>query len=309
MSEFDWIARYFAPLATSEGAAGLLDDVATLSGQSTIITTDALVEGVHFLPADPIDTVARKLVRVNVSDIIAKGGLPCQALLTLGWPRKRSEADLAAFAGALGEELALWGAQLIGGDTVASPGGLFLSLTLTAMPAGTRAPVRRAGAQAGDIIWLSGPVGGGLIGLKDARSGKDTAARAHYRVPEIPPLSLAPLIARYGHASMDVSDGLMGDVLKLLGASEMGGQIELADIPLFRASGQLEDVLAQCTGGDDYQALFTAPETATVPLLAAMPALKSIGRITSARGLALTWTGAPTDVPQHAGYTHKFPSG
>ena len=158
MSEFDWIARYFAPLVTTERAAGLLDDVAELSSHARIITTDALVEGVHFLPSDPIETVARKLVRVNISDILAKGGVPGEALLTLGWPKGRAEADLAGFAKALGEELDHWGASLIGGDTVTAPGGLFLSLTLTGHIATGEHIIRRSGAKAGDGIWITGKI-------------------------------------------------------------------------------------------------------------------------------------------------------
>lgn len=304
MLEFDRIARYFAPLATSDGAAGLLDDLAKLSGASTMITVDALVEGVHFLPDDPIDTIARKLVRVNVSDVIAKGGLPSEALLTLGWPKSRTEGDLSRFARAFGEELALWGARLIGGDTVNSPHGLFLSLTLTASPAGPRAPIRRSGGSAGDTLWLSGPIGAGSTGLRDARDRKDTPARALYRVPDIPPLSLARLVATYATASMDVSDGLIGDAAKLLSASRSGGHIALDQVVLHEATSDLEQVMSQCTGGDDYQCLFAVPESVDTSILADRPGVYAIGRLEDASGLRLTWNNQPMDMPAISGFTH-----
>ena len=120
VGERDWISRYFAPLATAQGADALRDDVAELSmGDGRLIATvDALVEGVHFFPDDPVESVARKLVRTNVSDIIAKGARPLEALLTLGWPHGRPEEDLARFAGALGTELTDWGARLVVHDCV-----------------------------------------------------------------------------------------------------------------------------------------------------------------------------------------------
>jgi len=306
MSEFDWIARYFAPLAKSAGAAGLTDDVAALSGRATIITNDAIVEGVHFLPTDPIDTVARKLVRVNVSDIIAKGCLPDEALLTLGWPQARAEADLAIFATAFAEELEKWGITLIGGDTVTSTGGMFLSLTLTGVLAGPRAPIRRAGAQVGDIIWVSGVIGAGYTGLRDAMAGVVSEAAQIYRVPDIPPLQMAGLIAAYATASMDVSDGLIGDLQKLLGASRCGGMLELDRVAIYQgvASPAVEDVLASCTGGDDYQCLFTAPESARESILGSRLPLTPVGQVVSGTELRLTWRGEVVKIPERTGFVH-----
>lgn len=309
MSEFDWIARYFAPLATRAGAAGLRDDAAELSGAASIMTVDAMVEGVHFLSTDPIDTVARKLVRVNVSDLIAKGALPDEAVLTLGWPAARDEAELAAFADALGEELSLWGASLIGGDTVLSPAGLFLSLTVTGRAAGARAPIRRSGAKPGDKICVTGQIGAGFVGLAAAKALKSaeetlkTAEAVHrYRVPQIPGLDIASLIASYANASMDVSDGLLADLTKLLAASECGGRLDLDRVPLFHPCDILDDVLAQVTGGDDYQCLFTVPEAALNELAGAPMTI--IGEITSATGLQLVWQGGRVEMPERAGFQH-----
>ncbi|MEO9968397.1 MAG: thiamine-phosphate kinase [Hyphomonadaceae bacterium] len=308
MSEFNWIKQYFAPLATRKGAAGLVDDAAELSGKASVVTVDALVEGVHFLPDDPIDTVARKLVRVNVSDMIAKGARPDEALLTLGWPAGRDEAELAQFAKALGEELGVWGASLIGGDTAASPNGLFLSLTLTGVPTNARAPIRRSGAQLGDLIWVSGRIGGGALGLADARQSITGAAADYYRVPEIPELNLADLIAAHASASMDISDGLLADAQKLLAASGCAGSIALEKVPVFgmAAAMPLEAKLALCTGGDDYQCLFCAPEAETGVLLESGLELSQIGVISAGEGLSLTWEGGPLELPQQAGFEHNF---
>lgn len=305
MSEFDWIARYFAPLVTTERAAGLLDDVAELSSHARIITTDALVEGVHFLPSDPIETVARKLVRVNISDILAKGGVPGEALLTLGWPKGRAEADLAGFAKALGEELDHWGASLIGGDTVTAPGGLFLSLTLTGHIATGEHIIRRSGAKAGDGIWITGKIGAGGLGLADAVAGRDTAARTHYRVPDIPPLALSRLLQAHATSSMDVSDGLIADLGKICRASDVGARVELEAVPLFSDGAALKATLDACTAGDDYQCLFTAPQAAQVYLEQDAIGCSRIGLVTADTELQLRWQGGIVALPENTGFDHQ----
>ena len=311
MAEFDWIERYFAPLATRTGAAGLTDDAAEVSGKASIVTVDALVEGVHFLPDDPMDTVARKLVRVNVSDLIAKGARPDEALLTLGWPSGREEAELAAFARAFGEELEAWGIALIGGDTVASPAGVFLSLTLTGVPATERAPIRRSGAQIGDVIWLTGDqIGASFLGLRDRLAGTSSEATVIYQVPVIPELEMADMIAAHANASMDVSDGLVADLQKLLAASRCGATLELADVGIHRPDiGEdelLSEVLDACTGGDDYQCLFTAPPSKTPLIEASKPYAYIVGRVEQGPGLRLTWHDKPVPLPEKAGFEHTL---
>lgn len=308
MSEFEWIARYFAPLVKTERAAGLLDDVAELSGRAQIITTDALVEGVHFLPTDPIDTVARKLVRVNVSDIIAKGARPDEAVLTLGWPRERDEAQLAAFASALGEELDHWGANLIGGDTVASPEGLFISLTLTGTHGETERLLRRSGAKPGDDIWITGTIGLGGQGLADAKSGRDTPARAHYRVPDIPPLSLTKSLQAYAGAAMDISDGLIGDLQKLCVASNLGADLKLDTVPISGVAStepSVFDILAACIAGDDYQCLFTAPKAAKNALARDEIGFAHIGVMTAESGVKASFNETAVELPKRVGFEHK----
>jgi len=243
---------------------------------------------------------------VNVSDIIAKGSHPDEALLTLGWPKTRSEDELARFAKAFGQELSIWRAQLIGGDTVTSPDGVFLSLTLTGKSLGVDGPVRRSGAHVGDVIWVSGEIGAGYKGLRDTLTGVASEAVNAYRVPNIQPLQMADLIAAYATASMDVSDGLIGDLQKLLKASGCGGMLELDRVHIYKrdVSPAIEDVLACCTGGDDYQCLFTAPEDAGEGILASGLPLTSIGQVVSGTQLRLSWHGDAVKMPMRTGFMH-----
>ncbi|MEO0881731.1 MAG: thiamine-phosphate kinase [Pseudomonadota bacterium] len=306
MSEFDWIAKYFAPLANSAGAAHLTDDVAQLPAANRIITTDTLIEAVHFLPQDPIDTVARKLVRVNVSDILAKGARPAEALLTLGWPNDRPETDLARFAEAFGEELAHWGIDLLGGDTVTSPSDLFVSLTLTGTLSEGAKPVRRSGAKPGDTIWVTGEIGWGGVGLEAAKRGEEGEAADRYRVPHLPPIRIADIILHDATASMDISDGLIADVQKLVSASRCSAGLALDAVPLAASidPNNLDGILSAVSSGDDYQCLFTASEDKTDALISTGLDLHRIGSITAAGGLVLSWRGAPVPIPSKPGFEH-----
>ena len=310
MAEKDWIATYFAPLARSKGAAGLRDDVAQLSqgDGATVITVDALVEGVHFLPSDPVESVARKLVRVNVSDIYAAGALPSEAVLTLGWPDGRPETDLAGFARALGEELDAFGACLIGGDTVRQPGGLFLSLTLTGICLG-EAPVRRLGAKPGQDVWVTGQIGAACLGYEAIHRGEMAAPFATaYRVPPLPPAAAAGIIARHAYAAMDISDGLLGDASSLAAASEIGLQIALEKVPFASEVQNLDDMLRLATWGDDYQLLFTAEKTRREKILkeagaSAVPVVL-IGETRSGGGLEVTFRDSAVNLPETLGFEH-----
>jgi thiamine-monophosphate kinase len=310
LDEFDLIRRYFAPLATSPGADGLRDDVAEIA-PGLIATKDAIVEGIHFLPDDPLETVAQKLVRVNVSDIIAKGGKPDAALLALVWPKSRPHEQLEGFARGLGKDLARWGAHLAGGDTTATDGLLTLTLTLTGK-VGPRGPVRRSGAQAGDDIWVTGTIGDSWLGLQAATGalGK-LSAEAHnllvsrYRLPEPPRLPFADIVAAYATASIDVSDGLAADAGHVAEASGVQMIIRAADVPL-SAVGQsyvdnnratLADLL---TGGDDYQTLLTAPASARASIAGAV----RIGEVVAGQGVViLDAAGAPMAL-QRTGFRH-----
>ncbi|MCB9963192.1 MAG: thiamine-phosphate kinase [Hyphomonas sp.] len=310
MAERAWIAKYFAPAAVSPGAAGLLDDVAELAtgSDARIVTTDALIEGVHFLRSDPPETVARKLVRVNVSDILAKGARPSEALLTLAWPQGRDEAELARFAEALTDELEHWNIQLLGGDTTSSPGGLFLSLTLTGV-CGARGPVRRAGAREGDDLWVTGEIGAACLGFRALQAGRPTDPFVKaYREPRLPSAAVAELVDDHATAAMDVSDGLLGDARMLAAASGRGVTIDLDAVPFAGRPASLEERLALASWGDDYQVLLAAPPT-SAKMVAEEAAEKGIqvariGLFRAGDGITATSGGTLVNLPETLGFEH-----
>src|SRR6202789_2420019 len=165
------IARYFRPLATDPGAFGLGDDAAVLKadGDDIVVTTDAIVEGVHFLPDDPPDTIAQKALRVNLSDLAAKGASPAGFVLTLAL-RSADDAWLAPFALGLGEDALQFGCPLLGGDTVSTPGPLMISITAFGRSAEGRM-VHRSGARPGDRVVVTGTIGDAALGLNILRNG------------------------------------------------------------------------------------------------------------------------------------------
>jgi len=269
------IARYFRPLATDPGALNLGDDAAILkaSGDDIVVTTDAIVEGVHFLTDDPPDTVARKALRVNLSDLAAKGATPAGFVLTLAL-RAADDAWLAAFARGLGEDAALFGCPLLGGDTVSTPGPTMISITAFGRVSKGQM-VHRSGAKPGDRVVVTGTIGDAASGLDILRRGAVAAVLAddaavkemlvgRYRVPQ-PRTALARAVRDYAHAAMDVSDGLAGDLAKLCAASGVSAVIDAQSVPLSAAAATL---LARGTvgietivsGGDDYEILCAIPE-------------------------------------------------
>ncbi len=315
MDEFDLIRRYFAPLATSPGADNLRDDVAEIA-PGLIATKDAIVEGIHFLADDPLGTVAQKLIRVNVSDIIAKGGKPDAAFLALVWPKGRPHEQLEDFARGLGKDLQRWGAHLVGGDTTSTDGPLTLTLTLTGK-VGARGPVRRSGAKIGDDIWVTGDIGDGWLGLQ-AATGKlgPLIAEARnqlvslYRVPEPPRLAMADLVAAHATASIDVSDGLVADAGHVASASGVRVMLRAGDVPLSPAAthyvqnGKV-DLRALLTGGDDYQTLFTAPVSAREAVAASGQPVKLIGSVEAGEGVVvLDEAGKAVDFSGGGGWRH-----
>src|ERR1700749_2250676 len=236
------IARYFKPLATDRGAFGLNDDAAVLKahGDDVVVTTDAIVEGVHFLPDDPPATIARRALRVTLSDIAAKGAMPSGFVLTLAL-RKAEEEWLKPFAHALGQDAIQFGCPLLGGDTVSTPGPLMISITAFGRVAAGKM-VHRDGAKAGDLVVVTGTIGDAALGLNVLKHGKATAALAddaaaremlvgRYRVPQ-PRTALAKAVRDHAHAAMDVSDGLAGYLAQVCAASGVSADIEAASIPL-----------------------------------------------------------------------------
>ncbi|HEY3794667.1 MAG TPA: thiamine-phosphate kinase [Bradyrhizobium sp.] len=268
------IARYFKPLATDPGAFGLGDDAALLKahGDDVVVTTDAIVEGVHFLPDDPPDSIARKALRVNLSDLAAKGAMPAGFVLTLAL-RSPDETWLKPFAHALGWDAIQFGCPLLGGDTVSTPGPLTISITAFGRIASGRM-VHRSGAKPGDLVMVTGTIGDAALGLDVLKRGKASTALAddaaasemlvgRYRVPQ-PRTALARAVRDHAHAAMDVSDGLAGDLAKLCEASGVSAVIESASIPLSSAATTLlacgvVGIEAIVSGGDDYEILCAIP--------------------------------------------------
>jgi thiamine-monophosphate kinase len=267
------IARYFKPLATDPGAFNLGDDAAVLkpSGDDIVVTTDAIVEGVHFLADDPPDTVARKALRVNLSDLAAKGATPAGFVLTLAL-RAADEAWLTPFARGLGSDAGLFGCPLLGGDTVSTPGPLTISITAFGrVPAGKM--VRRSGAKPGDRVVVTGTIGDAALGLDILKGGAaaalaDAGAKAmligRYRVPQ-PRNALARAVRDHAHAAIDVSDGLAGDLAKLCGVSGVSAVIDAPSIPLSAAAAALlargtVSIETIVSSGDDFEILCTIPE-------------------------------------------------
>jgi thiamine-monophosphate kinase len=281
------IARYFKPLATDPGAFGLTDDAAVLKalGEDIVVTTDAIVEGVHFLSDDPPHTIAKKALRVNLSDLAAKGATPAGFVLTLALRKvhetkidetKIDKTWLAAFAGGLGEDAGAFNCPLLGGDTVSTPGPLMVSITAFGRVAPSKM-VRRSGARPGDHVVVTGTIGDAALGLDILTKGKvatalanDAASRdmliGRYRVPQ-PRNVLAPAIRAHAHAAMDVSDGLAGDLAKLCAASGVSAMIDLKSVPLSRAASAalVTNVVGMAdivSGGDDYEILCTVAPAA-----------------------------------------------
>ena len=271
-AEDSLIARYFKPLATDPGAFGLVDDAAILSssGEDIVVTTDAVVEGVHYLATDPPDTIARKALRVNLSDLAAKGASPAGFVLTLAL-RSREDTWLRPFADALGEDARTFACPLLGGDTVSTPGPQMISITAFGrVPKGRM--VGRTGARPGDLVFVTGTIGDAALGLDVLTGGAaaaavtDPAVRNYlvdrYRVPQ-PRSALAHVVREHASAAMDVSDGLAGDLAKLCAASGVSAVVNAHQVPASPAAAMpvsavgLEKLVS---GGDDYEILCAVPE-------------------------------------------------
>jgi thiamine-monophosphate kinase len=278
------------------GALGLADDAARLGG--FVVTTDTLVEGVHFLPADPPGDVAWKLVAVSLSDLAGKGAMPEGILLH--YPLSGEAWDRAFLAG-LQATLAALDCPLLGGDTVSLPVGAPRVLTVTAFGAGAPAPPP-SGARAGDRLWVTGTIGDAGAGLTIARGapGPD-ALLAAYRRPR-PRLAEGRLLGPKAHAMMDVSDGLLIDAWRMAAASGLALTIALDAVPLSSAYRAFagDDPLAAATAGDDYQLLAALPPGERPTGHATL-----IGAFSPGGGLSLTSRGEPVALPARLGYEHR----
>lgn len=320
--EFEIIARYFAPLAVGvPGALGLTDDVAFLDvseGEELVAKTDSVVASVHFLPDDPPDLIARKVLRRNLSDLAAKGAVPRWYLLDAAFPKGVGDAWIAGFARGLAHDQAEFDVSLVGGDTKATPGLATFAITLLGVVrAGSG--LRRNGARVGDEIYVTGTIGDAALGLL-ARRGRlrflkprqRDALIGRYRLPQ-PRVALGPHLLGVASASIDVSDGLVADLGHLCETSKLAGVIEEARVPLSpparAALARRPQLIAQVlTGGDDYEILFTAPAAAANTLERLAGELKvpitRIGRMTAGKGVTVLDAEGRARKLARPGWTH-----
>ncbi len=307
--EFSEIARLFRPLTGgAAGAFDLLDDAAVVPqrpGHDLVVTKDAIVEGVHFPASERPDLIARKLLRVNLSDLAAKTAEPFGCFLAVAWPKTFGPQEREAFAGGLGVDLKAFGVALLGGDTVSTPGPFTASLTaLGWVPAGRM--VRRAGARAGDVLAVSGTIGDGALGLAAVRGeieDPDGWLAGRYRLPE-PRLALREALRLRATAAADVSDGLVADAGHIAEASGVGIRLDLEALPLSPAARLWLDaqpdrsaaLIRLATGGDDYEVICTAaggpPEGFT-----------AVGQVVAGAGVEVRMDGRLVEIAQ-AGWKH-----
>ena len=281
LDEFELISRYFAPLARdTPGALGLTDDAAIVrpdDGYELVISADALVSGVHFsgpgfaTPTDPAD-IARRALRSNLSDLAAMGATPLGYTLTLQMPDDTDEAWLAAFADGLMRDQQEFGIGLLGGDTTRTPGPLTLSINVFGQVSENKAIIR-SGAQLSDDVYVSGTIGDSVLGLAlengDFPGVNDADRRellARYRCPQ-PRLGVGQRLVSRAHAAADVSDGLVADLGHICQASQIAADIKLAAVPVSSAALRVVTdnqplKLSLLTGGEDFELVFTAPESA-----------------------------------------------
>ncbi len=321
LGEFDLIARYLAPLsAAAPGAFGLRDDAAVVPvppGDDLVVTTDAMIEGVHFLAADGAERIARKLLRVNLSDLAAKGAKPLGYQLILGLPGQPDETWLAPFCEGLRRDQEAFGFPLYGGDTVRSPGGIALGITaFGTLPAGSM--LRRSGARAGDDLYVTGSIGDAALGLETKLNHRlfSSAAmlffesRLHVPTPRV---AMGQGLRGLAHAALDVSDGLVRDAGHIAAESGLRVVIEAAAVPLSLATRQavqddpdLLDIVL--TGGDDYELLFAASpgQAKQIAALSRSVGLAAtrIGRLEAGQGVeVLDQAGSPLTL-RRTGFQH-----
>jgi thiamine-monophosphate kinase len=319
------ISSHFKPLATHPGALGLIDDAAVLTlprGHELVVKADAIVGGIHFYADDPPDQVAKKALRVNLSDLAAKGAKPAGYLLSLIIPKGIDDRWLKDFTRGLAADARRYGCPLLGGDTDRTTGPVTISIAaFGTLPKGTM--VRRDGAKVGDHVVVTGTIGDAALGLKLRHDGGaarrwklDAAMRRHlasrYLLPQ-PRNDTAEALRRHASGGMDVSDGLAGDLGKLLRASGVGADIEVSRVPLSKAARAalaaepklIETVL---TGGDDFEVVATVPAAALKSLIAAARRagvlVTTIGCVTRQKGARFRATDGKLLTFKRASFSH-----
>ena len=313
MRERDLIAQLLAPLATHKAARGLADDAAVWLpplGRELVLTHDTLAAGVHFLQGDPPSDIAWKLLATNLSDLAAKGATPAGVLLSLGLSAAEDDAWLRGFVSGLARGLERWNVALFGGDTISGLAQAVLGLTAIGHvePGLARA---RSGAQAGDLLWVSGSIGDAGLGLAVAqgRLPHDKYLLGRFRRPE-PRLALGAALSPVVHAMMDVSDGVLIDAQRMAVASGLAVTVNLAALPLSPAAAALtpDDAarLERATAGDDYQLLFAASPHADIAALAVLHRLPltCIGTFEAGTGLRVRSADGVDCTPDRLGWEH-----
>lgn len=320
MKEFELIGRLLAPIARAPAARGLKDDVAVWPApqeRDIVLTKDMVAEGVHFLPNDPPEAIAAKLLRVNLSDLASKGATPEGVLLGFGLTPRQDEAWLAAFVAGLGADLERYGVQLWGGDTIQAGERMVLSLTaIGSVPAGQA--MSREHAKPGDDLYVTGTIGDGWLGLQVLTSQLDLPepyrefAAQRYRWPQ-PRVTVGPQLLGIAGGSADVSDGLLADAGHIAEASGVAVTIELAEVPLSGAAKawageDLSRRVRLATGGDDYEILFTADRAQRDAVLALSQRLglniTRIGRVETGQGLEVLGSDGTRLGVTKLGYEH-----
>ncbi|MDI6624055.1 MAG: thiamine-phosphate kinase [Brevundimonas sp.] len=320
--EFETIQRLFAPLAHPEWGRGLRDDVAVVPskpGHDLVVTKDVLVEGVHFLPTDPLDTVARKLLRVNLSDLAAKGAEPFGYLLACHWSERCGWPERMTFVDGLRADQKAFGVALLGGDTVVTPGPASFSITLLGWTPRGRT-VGRGGARVDDLVFVTGSIGDGWLGLQAAQNklslqpDRVAALLEQYRTPT-PRVEFSAAIRDFASASIDVSDGLVADLGHLAETSGVRVEIDLETVPRSAAAqawydGRVDEQAALeslATGGDDYEIAFTARAADEAALRREAERrhlrLTRIGRVVAGQGIVARFGGQPIPIDR-PGFTH-----
>lgn len=309
MRETELIER-LRGIATAPEARGLLDDVAVLDGM--VITHDSIAEGVHFRPDDPPASVGWKLVAVNLSDLAAKGASPAGALLSMSLSGNDRWDD--EFLTGVEHACESYDLPLIGGDTIALPGGAPRVFGMTAIGRAARRCPDRAGGLPGDALLLVGTLGDAAAGLQQLRADRRATGPLVdiYRRP-VPQLSAGQALAPHAHAMMDVSDGLLLDATRMAEASSCGIMIELDQLPLSSAfvaerGTDLSARLFASSGGDDYALLAAVPYDLD-PATLSLPSGTRISRIGALSAgeprISLTSGGEPVELPERLGFEHQ----
>lgn len=307
--EFDLIRRYFLPIADTAAARKLSDDAAVFmppQGRSLIITKDMMAAGVHFLADDPPETIGQKLLRVNMSDLAAMGAEPLGCVLGIGLTQTTDDAWVASFASGLGSACTQFACPLLGGDTINKLDRITLSLTAIGHVA-PGSDLARGGAAIGDLLAVTGEIGGAGLGLKLLQSGQAAsypAAVQRYRLPE-PRLAVGQGLVGLASAAADVSDGLLADAGHIAAASHIGVQIDLSLIPL--AIG-VSDALQGATSGDDYELVVAiTPHNWQAALTVCQQIgvnLTRIGKFVVGDGVEVRFADGTRTRPAKLGYQH-----